>query len=155
MLHYLSPLASADLSPVAFSGFFLNSFSEGGRGIVLFLNPDRYVYQFIPHSFSEFNLRSFSVGVGDFFFSIQTDTFTNAINAGTSTKGPIYPPKLQRRRVTPANACSLLMPKTPITTAIVNSKLFPAALNAIEVLVEYSAPIFLPRIKLIKNIMIK
>ena len=45
--------------------------------------------------------------------------FTKIIKAGTSTKGPI----------TPANACPLLIPKTPMETAIANSKLFPDAVN--------------------------
>ena len=42
------------------------------------------------------------------------------IKAGTSTSGPI----------TPANACPEFNPKTAIATAIANSKLFPAAVNA-------------------------
>ena len=31
--------------------------------------------------------------------------------------------------MTPAKACPLLMPKTPIETAMANSKLFPEAVN--------------------------
>ena len=46
-------------------------------------------------------------------------TFTKIIKAGTSTKGPI----------TPAKACPLLIPNTPIETAMANSKLLPAAVK--------------------------
>ena len=53
-------------------------------------------------------------------------TFNSAINAGTSTKGPI----------TPAKASPLLMPNTPIATAIANSKLFPVAVKAMDAFLE-------------------
>jgi hypothetical protein len=49
------------------------------------------------------------------FFETKA-TFTKAINAGTSTNGPI----------TPAKACPLLIPNTPMATAMANSKLFPS-----------------------------
>jgi hypothetical protein len=42
------------------------------------------------------------------FFSKPKATFTKAINAGTSTNGPI----------TPAKACPLLIPNTPMATAM-------------------------------------
>lgn len=48
--------------------------------------------------------------------------FTNAINTGTSTNGP----------TTPAKACPLCKPNTPIATAIANSKLLPVAVNEID-----------------------
>lgn len=54
-----------------------------------------------------------------YFFRNQKATFTKIIKAGTSTNGPI----------TPAKACPLLIPKTPIETAIANSKLLPEAVN--------------------------
>ena len=54
-----------------------------------------------------------------YFFFNQNATFTKIINAGTSTKGPI----------TPAKACPLLIPNTPIETAMANSKLLPAAVK--------------------------
>ena len=60
------------------------------------------------------------------FLRSQNATFTKPISAGTSTKGPI----------TPAKACPLLIPKTPIATAIASSKLLPAAVKAIDALVE-------------------
>jgi hypothetical protein len=60
------------------------------------------------------------------FFLNQKAKLTKAINAGTSTNGPI----------TPANACPLLIPNTPIATAIANSKLLPVAVNAMEVFLE-------------------
>jgi hypothetical protein len=44
----------------------------------------------------------------DSIFSKPKATFTKAINAGTSTNGPI----------TPAKACPLLMPNTPMATAM-------------------------------------
>jgi len=52
-------------------------------------------------------------------FCNQKATLTKIIKAGTSINGPI----------TPAKACPLLIPKTPIETAIANSKLFPEAVN--------------------------
>ena len=52
-----------------------------------------------------------------YFFLNQKATFTRAINAGTSTNGPI----------TPAKAWPLLMPNTPMATAMASSKLLPAA----------------------------
>lgn len=54
-----------------------------------------------------------------YLFFNQKATFTKMIKKGTSTKGPI----------TPANACPLLIPKTPMETAIANSKLLPEAVN--------------------------
>jgi hypothetical protein len=51
------------------------------------------------------------------------ENFTNKINTGTSTNGPI----------TAANATPEFIPKTPIATAIPNSKLLPAAVNAKDV----------------------
>ena len=65
-----------------------------------------------------------------YFCRNQKETRTNKISAGTSTKGPI----------TPANACPEFSPKTAIATAIANSKLFPAAVNATAVVLSYSAP---------------
>jgi len=59
---------------------------------------------------------------GKYFLFIHNETFTNIINTGTSTKGPI----------TPANACPEFNPKTAIETAIANSKLFPAAVKATD-----------------------
>lgn len=53
------------------------------------------------------------------FLFNQKATCTIKINAGTSTNGPI----------TPAKACPELIPKTPMETAIANSKLFPEAVN--------------------------
>lgn len=58
-------------------------------------------------------------GLTKYFFLIQKETFTKMINAGTSTKGPI----------TAANACPLLIPKTPMETAIASSKLLPEAVK--------------------------
>lgn len=49
--------------------------------------------------------------------------FTNNINTGTSIRGPI----------TAANASPEFIPKTAIETAMASSKLFPVAVNAIEV----------------------
>ena len=54
-----------------------------------------------------------------YFFRNQNATFTNKIKTGTSTNGPI----------TPAKAWPLLIPKTPIETAMANSKLFPEAVK--------------------------
>lgn len=45
---------------------------------------------------------------------------TNMINAGTSTRGP----------TTPVNASGELSPNVAMATAMANSKLFPAAVNA-------------------------
>jgi hypothetical protein len=55
----------------------------------------------------------------------QKTTFTKAINAGTSTNGPI----------TPAKACPLLI-KYAYGNCDSNSKLFPVAVKAIAVLLE-------------------
>ena len=49
----------------------------------------------------------------------HNDTLTKLINTGTSTKGPM----------TVAKASLELIPKTPIATAIANSKLLLAAVN--------------------------
>ncbi len=54
-----------------------------------------------------------------YFFRNQNAIFTKIIKAGTSTKGPM----------TPANAWPLLMPNTPMETAMANSKLLPEAVN--------------------------
>ena len=69
----------------------------------------------------------------------------SAINAGTSTKGPM----------TPANACPELSPKTAIATAIANSKLLPAAVKATEAVLSYSVPIALVMKKPIMNMIVK
>ena len=65
-----------------------------------------------------------------YFLRNQKATFTKAINTGTSTSGPI----------TPANASPELMPKTPIETAMANSKLLPEAVKATEAVSLYEAP---------------
>lgn len=58
-----------------------------------------------------------------YFFLNQSDTLTNAISTGTSTKGPI----------TVVNATGEAKPKVAIATAKANSKLFPAAVKEIAV----------------------
>ena len=54
---------------------------------------------------------------------IHSETFTSAINAGTSTRGPI----------TVAKATGEAIPKTATATAIASSKLLEAAVNDIDV----------------------
>ena len=56
------------------------------------------------------------------FFCCLSATFTNNIKTGTSISGP----------TTQAKASPELIPKTAIATAMPNSKLFPAAVNANE-----------------------
>ena len=70
-----------------------------------------------------------------YFFLNQKETRTKRIRAGTSTKGPI----------TPTKACPELSPKTPIATAMANSKLFPAAVKATDAVLSYLHPSFLSR----------
>lgn len=64
--------------------------------------------------------------IPDRIFFEPKATLTKAINAGTSTNGPI----------TPANAWPLLILNTPMATAMASSKLLPAAVKAIDTLVE-------------------
>ena len=70
---------------------------------------------------------------------------TNKINTGTSINGPI----------TAAKASPELMPNTEIATAIANSKLFPVAVNAIEVDLSYGTPLCLVNQNEEKNIITK
>ena len=64
---------------------------------------------------------------------------------GTSTNGPI----------TAAKAAPELIPNTAIATAMANSKLFPAAVNATAAVSLYSAPIAFVVKNPTKNIMAK
>jgi hypothetical protein len=57
-----------------------------------------------------------------YFFRSQNETLTSRISAGTSTNGPM----------TPAKAWPEFKPKTPMATAMANSKLLPAAVKATE-----------------------
>lgn len=56
-------------------------------------------------------------------FRSHSETLTNAINTGTSTKGPIIV----------VNATGEANPNVAIATASANSKLFPAAVKEIAV----------------------
>ena len=63
-------------------------------------------------------------------FFAQSETLTKPIKTGTSTKGPI----------TAANAWPEFIPKTPIVTAIANSKLLLAAVKESVAVSEYMNP---------------
>lgn len=75
---------------------------------------------------SGFSLLSISGIFLKYLFLNQKAKLTKAINAGTSTKGPI----------TPANASPELILNTPMATVIASSKLFPVGVKATEVLFE-------------------
>mgnify|MGYP007050500022 CR=1 FL=1 len=72
-------------------------------------------------------------------------TFTNAINTGTSTNGPI----------TAAKATPELIPKTAMATAMANSKLLLAAVNDKLAVFAYPALNLFPIKKEIKNMITK